>query len=220
MLDEDNRSLVEGARERAFGQGYHPSIMDRFGVWLSARQIRRYTGSLAGKQLGDIGCGYNATFVRSILPELGQAVLVDLSLSPELKNHPKVTAFEAVLPGALSHVPSRSLDILLCISVLEHLWDPLTVLQECLRIVRPTGMCLFNVPSWRGKKFLEYSAFRLGLSGKVEIDDHKSYYDVKDLWPILVRAGFRPSNIQCFSHKFGLNTFAVCRPSDHVSVAR
>ena len=43
------------------------------------------------------------------------------------------------------------------------------------------------------------------------MDDHKAYYDVKDFWPLLVRAGFRPSNIDCFPHKFGLNTFAVCR---------
>ncbi len=67
-----------------------------------------------------------------------------------------------------------------------------------------------NVPSWRGKKFLELSAFRLGLSPAVEMDDHKQYYDVRDLWPLLVRNGFRPSQIRCFRHKFGLNTFAVC----------
>ena len=46
------------------------------------------------------------------------------------------------------------------------------------------------------------------------MDDHKAYYDVKDFWPLLVRAGFRPSNIRCFSHKFGLNTFAVCRSTN------
>lgn len=188
-------------------------MVDRFGVWLSARQIRRYTGSLAGKQPGDFGCGYNATIVRAALPELNQAVLVDFALSPELVGLPNVTAIEGVLPDVLSQVPSASLDIVLCISVLEHLWDPLTALQECLRIVRPGGMCLFNVPSWRGKRFLEYSAFRLGLSEKYEIDDHKAYYDVKDFWPLLVRAGFRPSNIHCFAHKFGLNTFAICRTS-------
>jgi len=37
------------------------------------------------------------------------------------------------------------------------------------------------------------------------------YYDVADLWPLLVRAGFKPSHIRCFSHKFGLNVFAACR---------
>jgi len=45
------------------------------------------------------------------------------------------------------------------------------------------------------------------------MDDHKMYYDERDLWPLLVRAGFAPSQIRCFSHKFGLNTFAICARS-------
>jgi len=198
-------------RERAYGQGYQPTIVDRFGVWLSARQIRRYAGSMAGKRIGDFGCGYEAAFVRTVLGEIEQAILVDAALSADLKVVPNVSVIEGTLPDVLEQVPSSSLDIVLCISVLEHLWEPLTALKHCLRIVRPEGKCLFNVPSWRGKKFLEYSAFRLGLSPSDEMDDHKNYYDVRDFWPLLVRAGFRPSRIRCFPHKFGLNTFAVCQ---------
>ena len=207
----DTSKAFPSVRQRAFGQDYRPTVVDRFGVWLSARQIRRYAGSLAGKRLGDFGCGYHAAFVRSILGELEKAVLVDVALAADLKAHPKVAVIEGILPGVLAGVPSASLDAVICISVLEHLWDPLAALRECLRIVCPGGIRLFNVPSWRGKRFLEYSAFRLGLSPRDEMDDHKTYYDVKDLWPLLVRAGFLPSNIRCFSHKFGLNTFAVCR---------
>ena len=211
MSNANNGPLCEGTRTRAYGQDYQPTLVDRFGVWLSARQVRKYAGPLSGKQLGDFGCGYQAAFARTILPVLEGAVLVDCALAPDLKSHPKVTALEGVLPGVLAQVPSHSLQVVLCMSVLEHLWNPLEVLQECFRIVCPGGICLFNVPSWRGKRFLEYSAFRLGLSPKDEMDDHKAYYDVKDLWPLLVRTGFLPSNIRCFSHKFGLNTFAVCR---------
>lgn len=212
QMSEGNRAaLREGMRERAYGQDYRPTIIDRFGVWLSARQIRRYAGAMTGKRLGDFGCGYHAAFARTVLPELERAVLVDSALAVDLKRLPSVTAIEGTVPDVLEQVPSGSLDIVLCISVLEHLWDPLAALRHCLRIVRPDGTCLFNVPSWRGKKFLEYSAFRLGLSPRDEMDDHKAYYDVKDLWPLLVRAGFQPSRITCFPHKFGMNTFAVCR---------
>ncbi len=73
---------------------------------------------------------------------------------------------------------------------------------------------MINVPSWMGKRWLEFSAFRLGLSPRAEIDDHKRYYDPKELWTLLVSAGFRPSEIRCFRHKFGLNTFAMCRRSN------
>jgi SAM-dependent methyltransferase len=207
--------MREGMRERAYGQGYAPTLIDRFGVWLSGRQIRRHVGSLAGKRLGDFGCGYHATFVRTALGELDEAVLVDSALAQDLKARTNVTAIEGTLPDALDGIPSGSLDVILCVSVLEHLWNPLAVMESCARIIRPGGLCLFNVPSWRGKWFLEFSAFRLGLSPKEEMDDHKAYYDVKDLWPLIVRAGFRPSDIHCFPHKAGLNTFAVCRaPND------
>ena len=34
---------------------------------------------------------------------------------------------------------------------------------------------------------------------------------------MLVRAGFRPSEIRCHRHKFGLNTFAACRVTEGVA---
>ena len=160
--------------------------------------------------IGDIGCGYHAAFVRTVLAKLDRAILIDSAVADDLKNHPKITAMEGKLPDVLRGLPADSLDIVLCISVLEHLWDPKTALRECFRIVRPGGICLFNVPSWRGKWFLEFSAFRLGLSPKDEVLDHKTYYDVNDLRPLLLEAGFPSDNTRCFSHKFGLNTFAVC----------
>src|SRR5262245_48592349 len=132
MSDGNRAILREGMRERAYGQGYQPTVVDRFGVWLSARQIRRYAGSLAGNRIGDFGCGYHAAFIRSVLPQLQQAVLVDSALAADLKSLPSVMAIEGTLPDALDQVPSASLDIVLCISVLEHLWDPLTALKHCL----------------------------------------------------------------------------------------
>jgi SAM-dependent methyltransferase len=203
--------LAEGAREKSFGEGYNPTVVDRFGVWLSARQIRRYVPDFSGKRVGDFGCGYHASFSRTMLEKASSVTLADVSLAPDLIAHPKVTAIQGRLPEALRDLPSESLDVVLCVSVLEHLWEPLDALTEFQRLLAPGGVGLFNVPSWRGKRFLEFSAFRLGTSPAEEMDDHKCYYDVRDLWPLLVRAGFRPSGIRCFSHKFGLNTFAVCR---------
>ncbi len=37
------------------------------------------------------------------------------------------------------------------------------------------------------------------------------YYDVKDLWPLLVRRRLSPEPHHLLPHKLGLNTFAVCR---------
>ncbi len=198
-------------RQEAFLQTSRGTAIDKFGVWLSGWQIRRHVPSFAGKRVGDLGCGYQAAFSRSILARVAGAVLVDVALADDLKRDARVQAIEGRLPDVLGTLPSASLDVVMIVSVLEHVNDPRRLLTEAHRLLAPGGVALINVPSWRGKTWLELSAFRLGLSPAAEMDDHKMYYDVKDLWPLLVAAGFRPSRIRCFSHKFGLNTFAVCR---------
>lgn len=198
-------------RQESFLQNSRGTVVDKFGVWLSSWQIRRHVPTFAGKRIGDFGCGHQASFTRTVLAEVARATVVDVALADDLKNDPRVQAVEGHLPDALAALPSTSLDVILIVSVLEHVNDPLRLLSEARRLLAPGGTLLVNVPSWRGKKYLELSAFRLGLSPAAEMDDHKMYYDVKDLWPLLVAAGFRPSGITCFSHKLGLNTFAVCR---------
>jgi len=194
----------------SFGEAHRLSPVDRFGVWLSARQLRRHA-RYSGQRIADFGCGYHAAFARTVLEQAQHVTLIDVSLAPDLKRHPRISAIEGRLPEALVAVPSASIDVLICVSVLEHLWEPLRALVEFRRILAPAGICLLNVPSWRGKRFLEFSAFRLGLSPSREMNDHKMYYDLRDLWPLLVQAGFQPNGIRCFAHKFGLNTFAVCK---------
>jgi SAM-dependent methyltransferase len=209
-------SEAEGVRHRSFGADRDLTSVDRFGVWLSGRSIRRAVPSLQGKRLGDFGCGHEATFVRSVIAVVQSALVVDVSIADDLKANPKVQAIEGRLPESLSPLPDASLDVALCISSLEHLADPQGLVVQCRRLLAPGGVLLVNVPSWLGKRFLELSAFRLGLSPWEEMDDHKMYYDPKDLWPVLRGAGFWPHNIRCIRHKGGLNTFAICRvdPTD------
>jgi 2-polyprenyl-3-methyl-5-hydroxy-6-metoxy-1,4-benzoquinol methylase len=197
-------------RPGAYGETHSLTVADQFGVWLSSRRVRKSGGSFRGKRVGDFGCGYDARFVRSVLEDVQSAVLVDVSIAEELKAHPKVCATEGQLPGSVGSVGSGSLDVVLCVSVLEHLTEPEKMLDELRRVTAPGGVCLINVPNWLGKRFLELSAYRLGLSPAESIDDHKTYYDPRDLWPLLVRAGFRPRLIRCYRHKFFLNTFARC----------
>jgi SAM-dependent methyltransferase len=135
---------------------------------------------------------------------------VDIALDPELRQD-GVTCLEGYLPDVLGPVAEGSVDAIICNNVIEHLDEPERTLRELHRITAPGGVCVINVPSWRGKFFLEFAAFRLGVAPEEEMNDHKTYYDPKDLWPALVRAGFRPSDVSVRKHKGGLNTIARCR---------
>ena len=68
-------------RTEAFAQSYDPSLTDRFGVWLSALQIRRWVPSFAGKRVADVGCGFHASFARTILDRAESVTLVDVALA-------------------------------------------------------------------------------------------------------------------------------------------
>lgn len=185
--------------------------VDRFGVWLSQRAIRRELP--VGNQLAvvELGCGYRATQLLALRDRIGAGVGVDFQVAPELHGEKDFKFYEGSVEDSLPKLAAGSFDVVLLISVLEHLREPEACLASIQRLLRPGGVLLINVPTWRGKFFLEFSAFRLGLSPAVEMDDHKMYYDKRDLWPLLVRVGFKPSGLRLRYHKFGLNLFAVAR---------
>jgi len=186
-------------------------LVDRLGAWLSQRAIARELPDRTDLEVLELGCGFRAAQLVALHRRLRRGVGVDFQLAPELAALQKFVFHQGSIEETLPILTSERFDAVMLISVLEHLRDPLSVIEAVYHLLKPFGMLLINVPTWRGKSFLEFSAFRLGLSPKVEMDDHKMYYDERDLWPMLVRAGFKPSLIRVRHHKFGLNLFAVAR---------
>jgi SAM-dependent methyltransferase len=199
--------------EESYGQK-ELTVVDRLGVWLSQRAIRRELPRRSDLEVLELGCGFRAAQLLALAPHLKSGAGVDFHISPDLAQLEKFRFYEATIEETLLTLAGQSFDAVLLISVLEHLADPLNVIKGARGLLKTSGVLLINVPTWRGKGFLEFSAFRLGLSPKVEMDDHKMYYDKRDLWPLLVQAGFKPSLIKLRYHKFGLNLFAVARRED------
>ena len=194
--------------EQSYGQ-HGLTFVDRLGAWLSQRAIRRHLPKRSNLEVLDLGCGYRATKLIRLGPLLKRGVGVDFQLAPELRGLASYNFHEESIDDALPRLKEEKFDVVLLISVLEHLSAPDAILESTREMLKPSGVLIVNVPTWRGKAFLELSAFRLGLSPKVEMEDHKMYYDKRDLWPLLVRAGFKPSQIRLCYHKFGLNLLAA-----------
>ena len=127
--------MTEAVQSQAYGQGYRLTPVDKFGLWLSTRKLRSVLPSLKGLKIADVGCGYNASFVRSVLADVGRAIVVDVALADDLKQNDKVQAIQGALPDALKAIPDGTLDLVLCNNVIEHLWEPLATLREVHRIM-------------------------------------------------------------------------------------
>lgn len=194
----------------SFGQ-HRLTFVDRAGVWLSQRAIRRHLPRRNDLEVLELGCGYRAAQLVALESKLKRGVGVDFQIAPELRSRDRFTFYEGAIEQMLPKLESEAFDVVMLISVLEHLSEPQFIVESAWRLLKDSGLLLVNVPTWLGRYFLELSAFRLGFSPKVEIDDHRMYYNKRDLWPMLVRAGFKPSQIQLSYHKFGLNLFAAAR---------
>jgi len=205
-----NPTASDKVRQASFGT-CRLSLVDRFGIWLSRRAITKQIAGRDKLAVLELGCGYSARNLLAIEDKAVKLVGVDFNLSEAVKSCSKFIPMECSAEEAIERLRGQKFDLIMIISVLEHLHDPVAILQSCRTLLNPGGVLLVNVPTWLGKVFLEYSAFRLGFSPKEEMDDHKMYYDKRDLWPILVKSGFLPSNIKMHYHKFRLNLFASVR---------
>lgn len=106
----------------------------------------------------EIGCGTGATMaILQQRQRLEQAVGVELDpASAKLaRQH-----FDAVIEGAVEQadfealIAPGSLDLVLCLDVLEHLVDPWHVVRRVSPLLKPGGRLVVSVPNIRNWKFI------------------------------------------------------------------
>ena len=142
----------------------------RFGAWLSKRAIHRHLPSGDDLEVLELGCGYRATQLLALERKLKRGIGVDFQIAPELQTLEKFTFYQGTTEQTLPKLESETVDVVMLISVLEHLVEPQFVIESAWRMLRRSGLLLVNVPTWIGKRFLGLSAFRFGFSSKVEIE--------------------------------------------------
>jgi SAM-dependent methyltransferase len=186
------------------------TAVERTGMWLRMRALRKLVREQRPQRMLDLGCGYDAYVVQEFAGKVPQVTGVDLEISPQVQASTPATFIEAPIEDAIESIPEGSQDVVTMISVLEHLPEPQQALDAVHRVLAPGGTALVHVPTWLGKPVLEVLAFRFGSSTE-SIDDHRMYYAKSDLWPLMVRAGFRPMHLTLRYGTLGCTVAAFAR---------
>ena len=197
-------------RTISFGEDRTLSLIEKMNIRVTTRIIRRLLPSNREIAALDLGCGFNAHYLLELYPLLASGTGVYIKVSEALRKNPKLNFIESTIEAALPGLPDACYDLVLCVGILEHVWDPLPMLRECRRVMRSGGVLLIIVPTWTARPILEWLA-RSGWIDVTEIDDHKMYYSKRDLWPLARHAGFLPSAIRLQYRKAGLVVVGTCR---------
>ena len=106
-------------------------------------------------------------------------------------------------------IPDNTCDTVFMIALLEHLDDPLYMLEEIYRILNNNGTLVLTTPTRLAKPILEFMAFKLHIINEEEILEHKHYYSKIEILDLCKQAGFSDVHYKKFC--FGVNSFSVAK---------
>jgi SAM-dependent methyltransferase len=153
-----------------------------------------------GATVLDVGCG-GGKMLRTVAAHRSDVVL----LGCDIKEPEVVDDFSfALVDAADAHLPydDASIDVVLMIDVLEHLYEPARVLAEVDRVLRPGGRLLAFVPV-EGEPVSFYALFRrlFGQDLYVETKQHVQAFRYRDVDELL--AGFEVAEQEYAYHALG-----------------
>jgi SAM-dependent methyltransferase len=167
--------------------------------WLEARSPRR-------DALLEIGCG-NGFFLQEALRRWGTVRGVEPSADAVAKAPPELggAIVQDVMRGGL--FPPESFDAVCLFQVLDHISDPVGLLEECLAVLRPGGQILalnHNVSAW--------SARLLGERSPIVDIEHTYLYSPATMRNVFAKAGFTNSLVRGVRNTYSLAYLAQLLP--------
>jgi len=121
----DRTMATQPERAETYGQ-FGATFVDRLRIYLVGLTINRYTSKRSGLDVLDLGCGYHAGYLKAMHSRLRSGTGIDYRVSEKVQNIPRLRFVQDSIESALPRLAGEQFDLVLFISVLEHVWDPLS----------------------------------------------------------------------------------------------
>jgi 2-polyprenyl-3-methyl-5-hydroxy-6-metoxy-1,4-benzoquinol methylase len=146
----------------------------------------------AGNRLLDVGCGKGDLLAR-LRPHgwNGEGLEVDAEAAASARTQQGLKVYEGEL--ASHRFPDHSFDAITMNHVIEHVHDPVSLMGECLRLLKPGGRMVMATPNIRS---LVYGRFG-GNCSLLDPPRHLHLFTKRNLKECAARAGFRSVDSWC-----------------------
>lgn len=108
-------------------------------------------------------------------------------------------------------IDTGTFDLVVHSDTLEHVQNPLRSLNECRRVLRPGGVCIFTVPIIVDRFSRRRDGLPLSYHGNAERSDFDQVVYSEfgaDFWKLVIQAGFRDCAFYSFEYPAGLAIIA------------
>lgn len=177
------------------------NLFQRFWHWRRFENVKKYISDVDGEIL-DIGCcdGYFTHFIlrNSKSKHIIGIDVLDHAISYAQKRYKKEKKLTFQL-GEAHALPfkDKTFDHIFCLEALEHVEDPLIVLNEMKRVLKPKGMIHILIPA-ENMLFKIIWAVWTRYKGKIWDGSHLHQYEDDEVLNFIRKAGFKVR----VNHKF------------------
>ncbi len=144
----DDRSPAVDAALTLTGERTIPDL-DIENYWFRRHQVvyQRLAPRCAGRDVLEAGCGegYGADLIAGVARRVVAVDYDAAAVAHVAGRYPGVEVMQANL--AELPLPDASVDVVVNFQVIEHLWDQAQFVNECARVLRPSGLLMVSTPN-------------------------------------------------------------------------
>jgi 2-polyprenyl-3-methyl-5-hydroxy-6-metoxy-1,4-benzoquinol methylase len=171
------------------------SFVMRFKAFAERAKVRAYEPYLAaGARVLDVGCGdgHLLADLRSACPFT--LVLEGVDFSPDAAAAAERNGFK-VYQGRVEEIelPARAFDLIIMNQLIEHMPEPLRVLEAVARALRPGGHLFIETPNLDS---LDARLFRRRYWGGYHLPRHFHLFDTRSLPELVRMAGLKTVSLR------------------------
>ena len=169
--------------------------------WFARHEaVYRWVAATFGDRLVDavvVEAGSGEGYGAALLRDAGARVVLALEYDEAAVKHAR-SAYDEVSTTranlAAMPVAPGSVDVLVCLQVVEHLWDLPGFLRDCVAVLRPGGLAVVSTPN--------RPVFSPGLARgqKPTNPFHVAELDAEQLHDLLIGAGFVDASVHGLHH--------------------
>ena len=174
-------------------QGYYGNVR---------HDLITFFGNFKGMKVLEVGAAYGETLYY-IKQHKEASEVVGVELFKDLKNIEKYKKLDDLIFGDISNINLSNyknyFDLIILADVIEHINEPLPVLEKLKSLLKDDGKILISLPNIR-----HYSAFvKIFLKGSFEYEDngifdytHARFYCKKDIVKLVEKSSFTIEKVE------------------------